>query len=72
MITVDEKNLTSVGDNIKVAKVEGKLVVVIDLGEEIGLSSTGKMMGIASSGGFTQIPVDGFKIKMNLYLGKKP
>ncbi len=71
MITVDEKNLTSVGENIKVAKVEGKLIVVIDLNEEIGLSSTGKMMGIASSGGFTMLPIDSTKVKMNLYLGKK-
>lgn len=72
-IAFDPEKLQPLGDNISVTQVEDKLIIVVDLKEEIGLSSTGKMMGIASSGGFTLVPLTyPEKIKMNLYVGKRP
>lgn len=68
-ITIDENNLSEIGENIEGVVKDGKLVMVIDLTEEIGESQSGKMMGIASTGGFVGIP--GSKAKMNLYIGKK-
>jgi hypothetical protein len=57
------------------AKQEGsELTLKIDLGKTVGPSSSGKMMGIANTGGFTQLAVDnprGKDVKLNLYLGEK-
>jgi hypothetical protein len=71
IITIDENNLTEVGENIMstISKDSGVLVLVIDITKEIGESSSGKMMGIGSTGGF--VPVPGTKAKMNLYIGTK-
>ena len=55
------------GDNIRADLVGGKLIIVIDTEQEIGLSSTGKMMGVASTGGFIKLPGG---LKGNIYIGK--
>ncbi len=68
MITIDLEKAERVGENVKCLKQDGKLILIIDEGQEIGLSSSGKMMGIASTGGFTAVPGG---LKLNLYLGKK-
>lgn len=65
---IDEKDLMPAGENILAGIVEGKLVLVIDTKKNIGPSSSGKMMGYASTGGFTGLP-GGFK--GNVYIGKK-
>jgi hypothetical protein len=67
-ITVDMKDTQLVGENIAVAKVDNKLVIVVDLTSEVGMSSTGKMMGIASTGGFAFFPGN---LKGNIYIGRK-
>ena len=67
---INEKNLQELGQNIKYMHIDGdKLVIVIDTVQTIGLSSTGKMMGIASTNGFVQMASG---MKLNLWLGKKP
>lgn len=63
-----------VAENVVVAQQGNKLIVTVDLEKTIGLSSTGKMMGIASTGGFVSLPVSTSRkksIKMNLYIGEK-
>jgi hypothetical protein len=67
-ITVDLSHAELVGNNVKALEVGGRLVLVIDTRQEIGLSSSGKMMGIASTGGFTLLPQG---LKGNIYIGKK-
>lgn len=65
---------TVVGQNIRAKQEDNLLVLVIDLEETIGPSSSGKMMGIASTGGFTPLFAQssrGKTIKLNLYLGEK-
>lgn len=69
-IEVDLGKAVLVGENVLAVKQDdGKLILIIDAKETIGLSSTGKMMGIASTGGFQSIPGG---LKLNLYVGKKP
>jgi hypothetical protein len=68
-ITFDEIETAELADNLESVVKGNKLILVIDLAETIGESSTGKMMGIASTGGFISVP--GTKAKMNLYIGKK-
>lgn len=69
-----EELLTTVGQNVT-AKQEGdNLILVIDLSKTIGPSSSGKMMGIASTGGFIPLFAQsprGKPIKLNLFLGEK-
>jgi hypothetical protein len=60
--------LQEVGDNIVAGVVENKLILVIDTEQEIGLRSTGKMMGVASTGGFTRLPGG---LSGIIYIGKK-
>lgn len=67
-MNVDLSKLRVVGDNVLAEIVEGKLVIVIDPEEEQGLSSTGKMVTIASSGGFTRLPGG---LSANIYVGRK-
>ena len=67
-LTVKMRDARDVGDNIKAVEVDGMLVLIIDPKTEIGESASGKMMGIASTGGFAAIPGG---LKMNLYCGKK-
>lgn len=69
-IVFDENELEECGENVKSIVIDDeKLILVVDLGESIGLSSTGKMMGVASTGGFSRIP--GTKLSLNMYCGKK-
>lgn len=70
MLQVDESALMDVGDNVNVGRFGDKLVIVIDTTKEIGLSSTGKTMGIGSTAGFKPLPGAG-KLTANIYVGKK-
>jgi hypothetical protein len=54
-------------------KVEGtKLVIEVDLSKEIGPSSSGKTMLIASTEGNANVPgYEGVKVGLNVYGAKK-
>jgi hypothetical protein len=67
-IKINTDKLQPVGENLLATIQDGKLILVIDTTQEIGLSSTGKMMGIASTGGFTALPGG---LKGNVYVGKR-
>jgi hypothetical protein len=65
---VELEKASAVGQNVRVLEVDGLLVLVIDPSVSIGPSSSGKMIGVASTGGFAVLPNG---MKMNLYLGKR-
>lgn len=67
-IVIKQSELVETGQNIKATKQGTLLILVIDTSTEIGLSTSGKMMGVASTGGFTAIPGG---LKGNIYIGKK-
>ncbi len=67
-ITINPDTMQEVGDNVKATKQGNLLVVVIDTSVEIGASSTGKMMGNGSTGGFASLPGG---LKGNIYVGRK-
>lgn len=67
-IEIEVEKMQQVGENLFAAEVEGKLVLVLDTQYEGGLSSTGKMRTVASTGGFVQFPGG---LKGNLYIGRK-
>jgi len=67
-ITIQEKDLTQVGQNVAAAVTDGKLVLVVDLKVSLGPSSTGKMLGVGNTSGFTALPGG---LKGNIYIGKK-
>ena len=67
-ITIETKNARMVGENIHVAEEGNYLILIVDLTKQIGLSSTGKMMGVASTAGFAFLSD---KLKGNVYIGKK-
>lgn len=67
-ITINTDTMQEVGENIKAVKQGNLLIMVIDASSEIGPSSSGKMMGLASSGGFTALPGN---LKGNIYVGRK-
>lgn len=67
-ITIETKNSHPVGENISVVEEGNYLILIVDLTKEIGLSSTGKMMGVASTAGFTFLSNT---LKGNVYIGKK-
>lgn len=67
-ITVNPEAMQEVGDNVRAAKQGNLLVIVIDTAQEIGPSSSGKMMGLGSTGGFQALPGG---LKGNIYVGKK-
>jgi hypothetical protein len=69
MSPIDLSNLSVLSQNLSATVQDGKLILVIDLSKTIGLSSSGKMIGIASTGGFQAVP--GTPAKINLYVGKK-
>jgi hypothetical protein len=69
MSPIDLSNLSVLSQNLSATVQDGKLILVIDLSKTIGLSSSGKMVGIASTGGFQAVP--GTPAKINLYVGKK-
>lgn len=67
------EKLIPTGNNIKFMQEGDKLIIFVNLEETIGLSTSGKMMGIASSEGFTQLAVTtsrGKRVKMNMYIGE--
>jgi hypothetical protein len=65
---IDTSKMTEVGQNVLAQIVDGKLVLVIDTKVNLGPSSTGKMIGVASTGGFALFPGN---LKGNIYLGRK-
>ena len=67
-ITIDESNASAVGENVKAVVVDGKLVLVIDPKVNLGPSSSGKMTGVANTGGFAPFPLG---LRGNIYIGKK-
>ncbi len=66
--TLDLANGREIGENVLVVREGGKLILVVDESKTIGPSSSGKMMGVASTGGFTSAGGD---LKINLYIGRK-
>mgnify|MGYP000094317224 CR=1 FL=1 len=65
---------TYIPQNIRVSHDEdlNRLIIEIDLDEEVGRSSSGKMVTIAvTDGGFVALPVmvNGKVVKLNLYCG---
>jgi hypothetical protein len=67
-ITINTNELRQVGDNLQATVQDGKLILVIDTSMDLGPSSSGKMIGIASTGGFQAFPSG---LKGNVYIGKK-
>lgn len=67
-IVVKLQDLQAVGDNLKAVQIGDLLVFVIDTSKNIGPSSSGKMLGIGSTGGFASVPGG---LKANVYVGKK-
>ena len=72
-MTTKIENTLEAGENVRYQIEDGVLTIVVDLEKTIGLSSTGKMMGIGSTGGFTRIGNSprGKTMSLNLYLGEK-
>jgi len=70
-VTVDLGEMKYVGNNVSSIIIEDKhlLILVVDLHEETGLSNSGKMMGVANTGGFTKVP--GTDLRINMYVGRK-
>ena len=74
---ITKENTAELAQNIRYKIEDGVLYLVIDLEETIGPSSSGKMMGIASTGGFTRFSSAGGisprnkPMSLNLYLGEK-
>ena len=68
MLQVDETKMESVGANVLAALVGDKLVLVIDTTRKGAPSSTGKMISVGNTGGFTSLPGG---LKGNIYVGKK-
>jgi len=66
-MNIDISKAERIGENVSYLKQEGKIFLVIDENVDIGPSSSGKMTGIASTGGFTKFS----GLSLNLYLGKK-
>ena len=56
-----------VGQNVEYEEKDGEVILRIKADQEIGPSTSGKMMGVASTGGFIWLPNGQ---KLNLYLGK--
>jgi hypothetical protein len=67
-IIINTNEMRQVGDNLMAAIQDGKLILVADLNEDLGPSSSGKMTGVASTGGFQAFPSG---LKGNVYIGKK-
>ena len=62
-----------VANNVRITQEEDILFIAVDLSRTLGLSKSGKMMGIGNTGGFQAIPVDNPRrkvTKLNLYLGE--
>ena len=68
VITFNPEDAERAGENLKAIQLGDTLVLLINTSKAIGPSASGKMLGIASTGGFVLLQ-DG--MKLNLYLGKK-
>jgi hypothetical protein len=71
-IVVKLADLVEIGveSNLKGAIIGNQLVLVIDLtAPDLGLSSTGKTLGVASTHGFTKFLREG--MTGNIYIGRK-
>ena len=67
-IVIETDDLKEVGDNLQAGIQDNHLIIVAELSKEIGKSSSGKMMGVASTGGFSTLPGN---LKGNIYIGRK-
>ena len=67
-LNINPDTMQEVGENVKATKQGSLLVIVIDTSVEIGPSSSGKMMGYGSTGGFSALPGN---LKGNIYVGRK-
>ena len=70
-ININSDELKKVGENLKMVVKDDMLILVVDLKEEIGVSASGKMMGIASTAGFTKIADFDKPLSMNVWVRKK-
>ena len=71
-IVMDLSDLVDIGNesNIKATIIGNRLVLVVDLtAPDLGLSSTGKTLGVASTHGFTKFLREG--LTGNIYIGRK-
>jgi len=68
MLTINEAEATKIGQNLRYLQLGDTLVLLVDTSKTVGESKSGKMMGIASTGGFVYVEGD---MKLNMYLGKK-
>jgi len=68
IITINPADLQQVGQNVSAGMVNGVLVLVVDPKANLGPSSTGKMIGVANTGGFTLLPAG---LRGNIYIGRK-
>lgn len=60
------EGFVSIGQNIFAKTEDGKLLIEIDMGADLGKSSTGKSLKIASTGGNISIG-EGLKMGLNVY-----
>lgn len=67
-ITIDVTKAETIGDNLKAITINGYVIFIAKANQSIGPSKSGKMDGIASTGGFAKIAGG---MSVNLYLGKK-
>ena len=71
-IVVNLADLVEIGveSNLRGAIIGNQLVLVIDLtAPDLGLSSTGKTLGVASTHGFQKFLRD--ELRGNIYIGRK-
>jgi hypothetical protein len=71
-IVVNLAELVEIGveSNLRGTIIGNQLVLVIDLtAPDLGLSSTGKTLGVASTHGFTRFLRD--ELRGNIYIGRK-
>ncbi len=68
VISVDTDKMREAGNNVLVTQVDNRLVIVINTDVEIGLSSTGRMMGVGSTGKWATMP---YGLVGKIYVGKK-
>lgn len=65
---IDINNATQICSGLR-AIVDGtKLILIVDMKNDVGHSHSGKMRGVVSTGGFTNLP-DG--LRGNIYIGRK-
>jgi len=68
-ITILQDELKDLGGNVQMGKIDGKTIIVIDENASLGtMSSTGKSIAIASSGGMVKLPGN---LLFNLWYGRK-